>query len=192
MTAWVAAWVAVLLVALSRWLVSLPDEQDRSFIESLEPIPVVSHNHLSPAAFRWKHVLAGTPKDGIYETLDGAASWKLMPGSSGVGWARSMKNGTINGEPVILAGVDNGILSWSPAKRGRPSPASGEGRHHQRRGAKKAGGRGAAREKRESPRKRGTRGKRASARAGTPPSEEDGELVFDDLTQDPVFELAAR
>ena len=56
------------------------------------------------------HVLAGTPT-GIYETKDGAASWTLMPGSTGIGWARSMMNGTINGEPRILAGVDAGLAS---------------------------------------------------------------------------------
>ena len=54
------------------------------------------------------HVLAGTPT-GIYETLDGASSWRLMPGSAGIGWARSMKNGTVNGEPHVIAGVDSGL-----------------------------------------------------------------------------------
>ena len=62
------------------------------------------------------HVLAGTPT-GIYETKDGAASWTLMPGSTGIGWARSMMNGTINGEPRILAGVDAGLASWDPTPR---------------------------------------------------------------------------
>ena len=69
------------------------------------------------------HVLAGTPT-GIYETTDGASSWRLMPGSTGIGWARSMKNGTINGEPRILAGVDNGIASWHPTKGGSWSLAA--------------------------------------------------------------------
>jgi hypothetical protein len=69
------------------------------------------------------HVLAGTPT-GIYETTDGASSWKLMPGSMGIGWARSLKNGTINGEARVLAGVDNGIASWSPAKGGSWSLAA--------------------------------------------------------------------
>ena len=63
------------------------------------------------------HVLAGTPT-GIYETRDGAVSWKLMPGSVGIGWARSMKNGTVNGEPHVLAGVDRGVATWSRAKGG--------------------------------------------------------------------------
>ena len=63
------------------------------------------------------HVLAGTPT-GIYETLDSALSWRLMPGSAGIGWARSMKNGTVNGEPHIIAGVDSGIANWNPAKGG--------------------------------------------------------------------------
>ncbi len=63
------------------------------------------------------HVLAGTPT-GIYETLDGAASWRQAPGTAGIGWARSMKNGTINGESVIIAGVDTGLAHW-PVKGGR-------------------------------------------------------------------------
>jgi len=58
------------------------------------------------------HVLAGTPT-GIYETVDGASSWRLMPGSAGIGWARSMKNGTVNGAPSVLAGVDSGIATWT-------------------------------------------------------------------------------
>lgn len=60
------------------------------------------------------HVLVGTPT-GIYETLDGALSWRLMPGSSGIGWAQSMKNGTINGEPHIIAGVEKGLANWNPS-----------------------------------------------------------------------------
>ena len=63
------------------------------------------------------HVLAGTPS-GIYETRDGALSWQPMPGSAGIGWARSMKNGTVNGEPHVLAGVDQGIATWSRTKGG--------------------------------------------------------------------------
>ena len=57
------------------------------------------------------HVLAGTPT-GIYESRDGAASWRQAAGTAGIGWARSMKNGTINGEPVIIAGVDTGLAHW--------------------------------------------------------------------------------
>ena len=72
------------------------------------------------------HVLAGTPT-GIYQTKNGAASWTLMPGSTGIGWARSMMNGTINGEPRILAGADAGLVSWNPASGGNwtlnPIPA---------------------------------------------------------------------
>ena len=80
------------------------------------------------------HVLAGTPT-GIYETKDGAASWTLMPGSTGIGWARSMMNGTINGEPRILAGFDAGLASWAPAKGGNwtlnpiPAPIAATGAH---------------------------------------------------------------
>ena len=64
-----------------------------------------------------EHVLAGTPT-GIYETLDGASSWRLMPGSTGIGWARSMKNGTIAGRPHVIAGVDAGLANWDPARGG--------------------------------------------------------------------------
>ena len=80
------------------------------------------------------HVLAGTPT-GIYETKDGAASWTLMPGSTGIGWARSMMNGTINGEPRILAGADAGLASWDPANGGNwtlnpiPAPIAATGAH---------------------------------------------------------------
>ena len=63
------------------------------------------------------HVLAGTPT-GIYETRDGASLWRLMPGSAGIGWARSMKNGTVNGEPHVLAGVDSGIATWNRTSGG--------------------------------------------------------------------------
>ena len=80
------------------------------------------------------HVLAGTPT-GIYETKDGAASWTLMPGSTGIGWARSMMNGTINGEARILAGVDAGLASWEPSSGGNwtlnpiPAPVAATGAH---------------------------------------------------------------
>ena len=81
------------------------------------------------------HVLAGTPT-GIYETKDGAASWTLMPGSTGIGWARSMMNGTINGEPRILAGFDAGLASWDPSANGGnwtlnpiPAPIAATGAH---------------------------------------------------------------
>ena len=70
------------------------------------------------------HVLVGTPT-GIYETLDGASNWHLMPGSVGIGWARSMKNGTINGEAHIIAGVDAGIAVQKLAShRGFPDKSS--------------------------------------------------------------------
>jgi photosystem II stability/assembly factor-like uncharacterized protein len=48
------------------------------------------------------HVLAGTGS-GIYESLDAAASWRLIPATEPFGLVRTMKNGTINGEPHILA-----------------------------------------------------------------------------------------
>ena len=48
------------------------------------------------------HVLAVTGS-GIYETLDAAASWRLIPATEAFGLVRTMKNGTIDGEPHILA-----------------------------------------------------------------------------------------
>ena len=48
------------------------------------------------------HVLAGTGS-GVYETLDGAVSWRLIAATEPFGLVRTMKNGTIHGKPHILA-----------------------------------------------------------------------------------------
>lgn len=63
-------------------------------------------------------ILAGSPT-GIYESLDGAASWSLIPETVGLGWARTLKNGRINGEPHVIAGVDSG-LATVPITGSRP------------------------------------------------------------------------
>lgn len=64
------------------------------------------------------HVLAGSPT-GIYESLDAGASWRLIPETMGIGWARTLKVGKIQGEPHVIAGVDHGLANV-PLKDGTP------------------------------------------------------------------------
>ena len=54
------------------------------------------------------HVYCGVP-GAIYETTDGAATWRLVNESHKLGTCYTFKNGTINGEPYILASCDAGI-----------------------------------------------------------------------------------
>ena len=74
------------------------------------------------------HVYLSVPGK-VYETTDGAESWKIAPGSEKLGTCYTFKNGTINGEPHILASCDSGIGNI-PAKGGNWSiiPPGGWGR----------------------------------------------------------------
>ena len=54
------------------------------------------------------HVYCSVPGK-VYETTDGAESWKISAGSEKLGTCYTFKNGTINGEPHILASCDGGI-----------------------------------------------------------------------------------
>lgn len=58
------------------------------------------------------HVFCGVP-GGIYETIDAAASWKLVNGSDAFGTCYTFKNGTIGNEPYIFAGCDAGIANYA-------------------------------------------------------------------------------
>jgi hypothetical protein len=54
------------------------------------------------------HVLVGTPS-GVFETLDGAKSWKHVKQTQGWGVANSFRNGTIGGQKYILVGANAGL-----------------------------------------------------------------------------------
>ena len=56
------------------------------------------------------HVLVGTVT-GIYESLDGAASWKRIPASADFALVYSITNATINGKAYVLAGCLKGIAT---------------------------------------------------------------------------------
>lgn len=56
------------------------------------------------------HVYAGTPGK-IYETTDGAATWKLLNTTVPLGSCYTFKNGTIGGEKYTLASCDCGIAT---------------------------------------------------------------------------------
>jgi hypothetical protein len=56
------------------------------------------------------HVLAGT-HSGVYESTDGAASWKFCSETKGWGNVMSFRTGTINGKKYVLANNGNGILT---------------------------------------------------------------------------------
>jgi hypothetical protein len=51
------------------------------------------------------HLLAGTPT-GIYETRDAAETWSLLEQTTAFGWCRSLWNGTVEGEPHVIAGCE--------------------------------------------------------------------------------------
>ena len=74
------------------------------------------------------HVYAGTPGK-IYETTDAGENWKLVNTTVPLGTCYSFKNGTIGGEPHILASCDCGIGNI-PTKGGEWSciPPGGWGR----------------------------------------------------------------
>jgi hypothetical protein len=66
-----------------------------------------------------EHVLVGTPS-GAFETLDGGkTAWTSIPQAKGWGQVNSFKNGTINGESVILIGTNAG-LGNVPMLPGKP------------------------------------------------------------------------
>ena len=78
--------------------------------------------YVYPGDVEGKHVLCGTPS-GIWESLDGAASWRLVPGTSEFGQAHTFRNASIGGEPHVLvstsAGIANGNMAggnWSLIK----------------------------------------------------------------------------
>ena len=52
-----------------------------------------------------EHVLVGTPS-GVFETVDGAASWAHVQQTSSWGVANSFRNGTINGRAFIFVGAN--------------------------------------------------------------------------------------
>ena len=74
------------------------------------------------------HVYCGVP-GAVYETTDGGENWKIAPGSQKLGTCYTFKNGTINGEPHILASCDVGIANI-PVKGGawQVIPPGGWGR----------------------------------------------------------------
>ena len=47
----------------------------------------------------------------LYESKDGARSWRLVVGSKRFGTCYSFKNGTINGQPHALASCDRGVAN---------------------------------------------------------------------------------
>jgi hypothetical protein len=55
-----------------------------------------------------QHVLAGTPS-GVFESLDGAATWTHVPATHGWGVCNSFRNGTIGGKPVMFVGANAGL-----------------------------------------------------------------------------------
>lgn len=59
-------------------------------------------------------VLAGT-HSGIYESMDGAASWSFRNESTGWGNVQSFREGVIQGRPYVLANSQNGILTMPRA-----------------------------------------------------------------------------
>ena len=65
---------------------------------------------------RW--VLVGT-FSGVFETLDGAKTWKHVEATAHWGVANSFRNGTINGKSVILVGANAG-LGNVPLKKNEP------------------------------------------------------------------------
>jgi hypothetical protein len=71
-----------------------------------------------------QHVLCGGPS-GIYESLDGAASWTHIIASSAFGQVHTFRLGTINGDKYVLAATSKGIANI-PIKGGTwnliPSP----------------------------------------------------------------------
>ena len=56
------------------------------------------------------HVLAGT-HSGIYESTDGAVTWKFNKETTGWGSVMSFRQGQIQGKPYLLANSGNGILT---------------------------------------------------------------------------------
>ena len=61
-----------------------------------------------------KHLLAAV-RGGIYESLDQAASWTLIPDSPKFGTCNTFKNGTIGGVPHVLAGCSAGVANMPQA-----------------------------------------------------------------------------
>ena len=68
------------------------------------------------AAAAGQHVLAGGPS-GIYESLDGAASWSLVKGSGAFGQVHTFRLGTIGGQKHVLASTSKGLIN-APLKGG--------------------------------------------------------------------------
>ena len=75
------------------------------------------------------HVFCGT-KGGVYETTDGAASWKLIPNTP---FCVGLTNGTIGGVPHIICGAKAGIYNVPTANTASeqwsviPTPANVSG-----------------------------------------------------------------
>ena len=64
-----------------------------------------------------KHVLVAV-QGAIYESLDGADTWKVINGSQALGTCNTFKNGTIAGQPHVLAGCSIGVAN-APSGDGR-------------------------------------------------------------------------
>ena len=58
-----------------------------------------------------EHVLAAVI-GAVYESVDGAKSWKMIVNSSKLGTCNTFKNGTINGMPHVIAGCSVGLANW--------------------------------------------------------------------------------
>ena len=56
------------------------------------------------------HVYCAVP-GAIYETTDGARSWRMINGSQSLGTCHSFKNGTIGGVPHMFASCDIGVAN---------------------------------------------------------------------------------
>ena len=68
------------------------------------------------AAAAGQHVLCGGAS-GVYESVDGAASWTLVKGSGAFGQVHTFRLGTIGGEKYVLASTSQGIIN-APLKGG--------------------------------------------------------------------------